>query len=262
MVAEFFYLALETDFRPQLRRVKEFDPDVVFLPGSFTDATLVAAQAALDRARRDAARRRRLVEPAAVPAGRPARRGLLRRAVPALAGVRGALRGGEPSEPPGCRAVLAYDAVRGDRGRPALARAARSEALGGRPRRDARAAARRDRPHRRRRPRPAACASTRAATASRASRSRRSSRRRQGPRAHRAGGWGRGERPAPLAARPEPARQGRARAGGRLPGQRRRAAAGARRRCSPSSASGCSSRTAACCRRCAATTSATSSTTC
>jgi branched-chain amino acid transport system substrate-binding protein len=44
-VAEFFYLALETDFRPQLRRVKEFAPDVVFLPGSFTDATLVAAQA-------------------------------------------------------------------------------------------------------------------------------------------------------------------------------------------------------------------------
>ena len=44
-VAEFFYLALETDFRPQLRRVKEYGPDVVFLPGSFTDATLVAAQA-------------------------------------------------------------------------------------------------------------------------------------------------------------------------------------------------------------------------
>jgi branched-chain amino acid transport system substrate-binding protein len=45
VVAEFFYLALETDFRPQLRRVKEFGPDVVFLPGSFTDATLIAAQA-------------------------------------------------------------------------------------------------------------------------------------------------------------------------------------------------------------------------
>jgi branched-chain amino acid transport system substrate-binding protein len=46
VVEEFFYLALETDFRPQLARVKEFHPDVVFLPGSFTDATLMATQAA------------------------------------------------------------------------------------------------------------------------------------------------------------------------------------------------------------------------
>ena len=43
--AEFFYRALETDFIPQLRRVREYGPDVVFLPGSYTDATLVAAQA-------------------------------------------------------------------------------------------------------------------------------------------------------------------------------------------------------------------------
>ena len=43
--AEFFYLALETDFRPQLRRVADYQPDVVFVPGSFTDATLIAAQA-------------------------------------------------------------------------------------------------------------------------------------------------------------------------------------------------------------------------
>ena len=34
-VAEFFYLALETDFRPQLQRIREFRPDVLFLPGSF-----------------------------------------------------------------------------------------------------------------------------------------------------------------------------------------------------------------------------------
>jgi branched-chain amino acid transport system substrate-binding protein len=45
VVAEFHYLALETDFRPQLRRVVAFRPDVVFVPGSFTDATLVASQA-------------------------------------------------------------------------------------------------------------------------------------------------------------------------------------------------------------------------
>jgi branched-chain amino acid transport system substrate-binding protein len=42
---EFFYLALETDFRPQLRLIAEYGPDVVFVPGSFTDATLIAAQA-------------------------------------------------------------------------------------------------------------------------------------------------------------------------------------------------------------------------
>lgn len=43
--AEFFYLALETDFRPQLRRIAGYRPDVLFVPGSFTDATLVGAQA-------------------------------------------------------------------------------------------------------------------------------------------------------------------------------------------------------------------------
>jgi len=43
--AEFFYLALETDFRPQLRRIADYHPDVLFVPGSFTDATLVGAQA-------------------------------------------------------------------------------------------------------------------------------------------------------------------------------------------------------------------------
>ncbi len=42
---EFFYLALETDFRPQLRLIAEYGPDVVFVPGSFTDATLIGAQA-------------------------------------------------------------------------------------------------------------------------------------------------------------------------------------------------------------------------
>jgi branched-chain amino acid transport system substrate-binding protein len=44
VVAEFFYLALETDFRSQLRQVQAFMPDVLFLPGSFTDATLIARQ--------------------------------------------------------------------------------------------------------------------------------------------------------------------------------------------------------------------------
>jgi branched-chain amino acid transport system substrate-binding protein len=43
--AEFVYLALETDFRAQLRQVQAFKPDVLFLPGSFPDATLIARQA-------------------------------------------------------------------------------------------------------------------------------------------------------------------------------------------------------------------------
>ena len=43
--AEFVYLALETDFRSQLRAViAPSRPDVLFLPGSFTDATLIADQ--------------------------------------------------------------------------------------------------------------------------------------------------------------------------------------------------------------------------
>jgi branched-chain amino acid transport system substrate-binding protein len=43
--AEFVYLPLETDFRPQLERARAFGAEVLLLPGSFTDATLVAAQA-------------------------------------------------------------------------------------------------------------------------------------------------------------------------------------------------------------------------
>ena len=45
VAAEFFYLPLETDFRNQLREVAAFRADVLFLPGSFTDATLIASQA-------------------------------------------------------------------------------------------------------------------------------------------------------------------------------------------------------------------------
>jgi branched-chain amino acid transport system substrate-binding protein len=43
---EFFYLSLETDFRSQLQDVAAFGADALFVPGSFTDATLVGAQAA------------------------------------------------------------------------------------------------------------------------------------------------------------------------------------------------------------------------
>jgi branched-chain amino acid transport system substrate-binding protein len=44
-IAEFRYLTLETDFRPQLRALARLGPDIVFLPASFTDATLVVRQA-------------------------------------------------------------------------------------------------------------------------------------------------------------------------------------------------------------------------
>ncbi len=41
----FFYLQREIDFRGQLRSIAAFRPDVIFLPGDPTDATLVAVQA-------------------------------------------------------------------------------------------------------------------------------------------------------------------------------------------------------------------------
>lgn len=44
-VTELRYLTRETDFRPQLREALAARPDVLFVPGSFTDATLVASQA-------------------------------------------------------------------------------------------------------------------------------------------------------------------------------------------------------------------------
>ncbi len=45
VAAEFFYLPLETDFKNQLGEVAAFHADVLFLPGSFSDATLIASQA-------------------------------------------------------------------------------------------------------------------------------------------------------------------------------------------------------------------------
>jgi branched-chain amino acid transport system substrate-binding protein len=45
VVGEFAYLTLETDFRPQLRAIQAFAPDVLFVPGSFSDSSLIAAQA-------------------------------------------------------------------------------------------------------------------------------------------------------------------------------------------------------------------------
>ena len=44
-VRSYYYAPLETDFRRQLREIARFDPDVLFVPGSFTDASLITSQA-------------------------------------------------------------------------------------------------------------------------------------------------------------------------------------------------------------------------
>jgi branched-chain amino acid transport system substrate-binding protein len=109
--AEFFYLALETDFLPQLRRVREYGPDVVFLPGSYTDATLVAAQArtvglAATLLGGDAWSSPLLFQRGAPPG--PAYYVELCPRSPEFERLYGET---SEDEPPGCRAVLAYDAV-------------------------------------------------------------------------------------------------------------------------------------------------------
>jgi len=44
-VERHFYAPLETDFRRQLRAIDRYDPDVLFVPASFVDASLIATQA-------------------------------------------------------------------------------------------------------------------------------------------------------------------------------------------------------------------------
>jgi branched-chain amino acid transport system substrate-binding protein len=111
-VAEFFYLALETDFLPQLRLVKEFRPDVLFLPGSFPDATLVAAQAAQVGLRVTMLGGDAWSSPLLFQhGGPPGEAYYVELCSPAPEFDRRYERS-EGQEPPGCRAVLAYDAVR------------------------------------------------------------------------------------------------------------------------------------------------------
>ncbi len=112
VATEVHYLALETDFRPQLRLVKEFRPDVVFVPGSFPDATLVAVQARALGVRAtwlggDAWSSPFLFQRGAPPG--PAYYVELCSPAPEFDRRYVASVG---AEPPGCRAVLAYDAVR------------------------------------------------------------------------------------------------------------------------------------------------------
>ncbi len=111
VVAEFFYLPLETDFHTQLRAVGAFRADVLFLPGSFTDATLIAIQAEELGIRPTLlggdAWSNRLLFKRGGPAGAAYHSDHCAPPAAFLERYRRAFR----SESDGCRAVLAYDAV-------------------------------------------------------------------------------------------------------------------------------------------------------
>lgn len=111
VAAEFFYLPLETEFRDQLQEVAAFEADVLFLPGSFTDATLIAGQA-----------ERMGLRPTLLGGDAWSNRLLFKRDSPARtayyadhcappAAFRERYRREFGAESDGCRAILAYDAV-------------------------------------------------------------------------------------------------------------------------------------------------------
>jgi branched-chain amino acid transport system substrate-binding protein len=111
VAAEFFYLPREIDFRSQLREIMSFRPEVVFLPGDFTDATLVARQAAAlglgATLLGGDAWSNRLLFKRGSPSGRAFYADLC--SPPPAFGDRYRREFGEEAD--GCRAVLAYDAV-------------------------------------------------------------------------------------------------------------------------------------------------------
>ena len=112
VVAEFVYLPLETDFRDQLREVDAFRPEVVFVPASFTDATLIAIQAERLGLRAtllggDAWSHRRLFA-----RGGPSRPAYHSDHCFPPASFQQAYRTRYGEDADGCRAILAYDAVR------------------------------------------------------------------------------------------------------------------------------------------------------
>ena len=111
VAAEFFYLPLETDFRTQLREVAAFRADVLFLPGSFTDATLIASQA-----------ERLGIQPTLLGGDAWSNRLLFKRGGPTRTAYYSdhcapptafldRYRREFGAESDGCRAILAYDAV-------------------------------------------------------------------------------------------------------------------------------------------------------
>jgi branched-chain amino acid transport system substrate-binding protein len=111
VAAEFFYLPLEIDFRGQLRAIRSFGADAVFVPGDFTDATLVAKQAAAVGLTATLLGgdgwSNRLIFKRGRPPGRAFYADLC--SPPPAFGER--YRSQFGGEADGCRAVLAYDAV-------------------------------------------------------------------------------------------------------------------------------------------------------
>jgi branched-chain amino acid transport system substrate-binding protein len=109
--AEFFYLTLETDFRSQLRAVQGFGPDVVFIPGSFTDASLVALQAETLGLRATLLGADGWSNPLLFKRGGPGRPAYFADLCPPPAAFNERYRREFGREAEGCRAALAYDAV-------------------------------------------------------------------------------------------------------------------------------------------------------
>jgi branched-chain amino acid transport system substrate-binding protein len=112
VVAEFFYLALETDFRSQLKQVQAFAPEVLFLPGSFTDATLIARQGRALGLGATLLGADAWSSPLLFKRGGPAAPAYFLDLCWPPAGFNQRYREafGQPTQ--GCRAALAYDAVR------------------------------------------------------------------------------------------------------------------------------------------------------
>jgi branched-chain amino acid transport system substrate-binding protein len=111
-VAEFFYLALETDFRPQLLQIRDFRPDVLFVPGSFPDATLIAAQAVAVGLRTTMLGGDAWSSPLLFQRGGPPGEAYYVELCSPAPEFDRRYERAEGQEPPGCRAVLAHDAVK------------------------------------------------------------------------------------------------------------------------------------------------------
>jgi len=112
VAAEFFYLSLETDFRSQLREVQAFAPDVLFLPGSFTDATLIARQGTALGLAATLLGADGWSNPLLFKRGGPARLAYFVDHCSPPSGFNERYREAFGQLTHGCRAALAYDAVR------------------------------------------------------------------------------------------------------------------------------------------------------
>ncbi|HXK11762.1 MAG TPA: ABC transporter substrate-binding protein [Vicinamibacteria bacterium] len=111
-VAKFSYLTLETDFRPQLELIRKFRPDVLFVPGSFQDATLVSAQAVQVGLHVTMLGGDAWSSPLLFQRGGPPGEAYYVELCSPTPEFDRRYEATVGEEPPGCRAVLAYDAVR------------------------------------------------------------------------------------------------------------------------------------------------------